>query len=172
MDSILTSCRGHGTVVARLKEGWQRRVLLKAHWTRTRCKAGDSRERECWRLWQPRDPRDHSAAAANGFYAQSWRKIPPHWSIGSWRLLAANRYCSRGAISAFACPAPNAVCFPPVQEQAPLCANRSRAMLMVSPSPGGRGGAPEELTDGHFECPPQSWNSRRTRPGRRAAAQC
>src|SRR5260370_82642 len=40
------------------------------------------------------------------------------------------------------------------------------------PLPRGEGRCPEELTNGHFECPPQSWNSRRTRPGRRAAAQC
>src|SRR3989442_6983812 len=44
MDSILTSCRGRGTVMARLKESWQHWVLLNAHWTRTRCKASDSRE--------------------------------------------------------------------------------------------------------------------------------
>lgn len=46
MDSILTSCRRHGTVIPRPKEGRQRWVLFKAHWTRTRCKAGGSRERD------------------------------------------------------------------------------------------------------------------------------
>lgn len=76
MDSILTSCRQHGTFVTRLKEGWQRWVLLKDHWTRTRCKAGDSRERGCWRLWQPRDPRGHSATAANGFVSPELAEIP------------------------------------------------------------------------------------------------
>lgn len=90
MDSILTSFRGHDTFMARLKEGWQHWVLLKAHWTRTRCKAGDSRERGCWRLWQPRDPRGHSAAAANGFISAEFIEHPRILSVGLRGLLAAS----------------------------------------------------------------------------------
>ncbi len=111
MGSILTSCMGHGTVVARLKEGWQHGVLLKAHWTRTRCKAGDSRERGCWRLWQPRDPRGHSAAAANRFVSAELKENPPHLVRQTAPSFGCKWISSLGAITASGFLAPNAVPF-------------------------------------------------------------
>src|SRR3989442_1385120 len=170
MDSILTSCRGRGTVMARLKESWQRWVLLKAHWTRTRCKAGDSRERDVGGCGSREILGVTRRQPLTVFLDAELTDPPRVWSVGSWRILAANGSVPSARSPRLPFPLLKRPVFPAAPNiRYPLCASGPRATVVVPP-PHGEGGL-EEPTDGHFECPPWSWNPRRTRPGRRAAAQ-